>query len=48
MSQTYINKVCKGKCKQAKGYVFRYKDDLDLEGEEWKEIPQTIISGTLK
>ena len=30
-----ITKVCKGKQKQTGGYVFRYKDDPDLEGEIW-------------
>lgn len=35
LDNSSVVKVCKGKCKHTGGYVFRYKDDPDLEGEIW-------------
>ena len=37
LDQSSINHVCRGKINKTKGYVFRYADDPDLEGEIWKE-----------
>ena len=35
--QQCVTAVCKNKRHKTKGYVFRYKDDPDLEGEIWVE-----------
>lgn len=43
-----ISRVCRGKRKKTKGYVFRYKDDPDLEGEIWKDIPQKFFKGSVQ
>ena len=45
LGSSSISNVCRGKCKRAGDYTFRFVEDVDLEGEIWKPIPEALFPG---
>ena len=41
--KTSVSKVCRGNIRQYQKYEFRFAEQPDLDGEEWRPIPQKLF-----